>query len=109
MFFVNRLNWIEVLGTCYKCGGIVVLSLNLLPNFGLILDIIILNVDDYFLVCEILHTICFNPHFHSYEVCHHSSPSVVFVKQSDLVDYSVLAIYKKITDFVTLKYHITEL
>ena len=104
--FVNRLNGIEVLGTRYKCGGIVVLSVNLLPNFGLISDIIILDVDNYFLDCETLHTICFNFHFHSYEICHHTSPSFVFVKQSDLIDHSVLAIYKKTTDFVTLKYHV---
>ena len=52
---------------------------------------------DYYLVCEELNTNCFNSHFHAHEVSHDRNP---FVKQSDLVDHSVLGLYKADTCFV---------
>lgn len=103
-----RLRWIEVLGTTYKPGGIVILSVQLQPRFGLISDIIVFDVDNYSLVCEVLHTECFHRHYHAYEVSHDTSPSFVFVKQSDLADHSVLGLYKKGSHFVSLKYHVVE-
>lgn len=74
-------------------------------RFGLIKDVIVLDVDDYFLVCEALETECFNSHFHAYEVSRYCLPSFVFVKQISLADYSVLGLYKKgDAHFVVLKY-----
>ena len=74
-------------------------------RFGLIKDIIVLDVDDYFLVCEALETECFNNHFHAYEVSHDCLPSFVFVKQVSLADHSMLGLYKKANKhFVVLKY-----
>ena len=107
IIFFSRLHWIEVLGTIYKPGGVVVLSVDLLPKFGYISDIIVFDVDNYSLVCEVLHTECFHKHYHAYEVSHDTAPSFVFVKQSDLADHSVLGLYK-LSRFVSLKYHIME-
>ena len=45
-----------------------ILSVDLVPTFGVISDIIILDVDDYYLVCEPLHTEYFHSHYHAYEV-----------------------------------------
>ena len=59
LYLLYRLRWITILGTCYRLGGVVILSVELVPTFGLISDIIILDVDDYYLVCEPLHTECF--------------------------------------------------
>ena len=42
-----RLQWIEILGTRYKPGGVVVLSVEDY-NFGLISDVIVFDVDDYY-------------------------------------------------------------
>ena len=76
-------------------------------KFGLIKDVIVLEVDDYFLVCEALETECFNSHFHAYEVSHYCPPSFVFVKQVSLADHSMLGLYKKADKyFVVLKYFV---
>ena len=81
-----------------------VLSVELLPVFGYIHDIAVIDVDNYFLVCEILCTKFFHRHYYAYEVSHDSTPSYVFVKQSDLADHSVLGLYK--SKFVILKYYV---
>ena len=102
-----RLQWIEVLGTRYKPGGVVVLSAQEDYSFGFIFDVIAFNVVDYYIVCEELNTECFNPHFHAYEVSHARDPSFVFVKQSGLADHSVLGLYKKAnTNFIVCKYRV---
>ncbi|XP_019852129.1 PREDICTED: uncharacterized protein LOC109582015 [Amphimedon queenslandica] len=104
---VSQSNWIEVLETRYRCGSVVLLSIDFYPIFGVVTDIIVYNGDNYFLVCEIIETICFNSHFHCYEVCNSSSPSFTLVKQSDLVDHNVLSMYTKgMSNFVSLKYHV---
>lgn len=93
------------MGTRYKAGGVVVLSVEEDYKFGLICDVIVFDVDDYYLVCEELSTDGFNSHFHAHEVSHDRKPSFAFVKQSDLVDHSVLGLYKKAdTCFVVSKY-----
>ena len=99
-----RVTWIEVLGTRYSPGGVVVLSVQLVPVFGLICDILTFDVSDYFLVCETLITECFCSHYHAYEVSYDSYPEYVFVKQSDLADHSVLGLYK--SKYVVLKYNV---
>ena len=77
-----------------------------LPKFGLITDVIVL---DYYLVCEILHTPCFNSHFHCFGVEHESTPSYIFVKQNDLADHNILGLYKLLNfKLVVLKYHLNE-
>ena len=58
-------------------------------------DVIVLDVDDYFLVCGALETEYFNGHFHAYEVSHDFPTSYVFVKQTSLADHSMLGLYKK--------------
>ena len=80
-----------------------------LPKFGLITDVIVLDTDDYYLVCEILHTTCFNSHFHGFGVEHESTPSYIFVKQNDLADHNILGLYKLLNfKLVVLKYHLNE-
>ena len=86
-----------------------ILSVDLVPTFGLISDIIILDVDDYYLVCEPLHTECFRSHYHAYEVSKNTTTSCVFVKQTHLANHCVLGLYHhNFTDFVVLKYHLSE-
>lgn len=78
------------------------LTVDLLPSFGLIADILVFDVDNYYLVCEVLYTECFRSHYHAYVVNREPSPSFVFVKQSELADHSVLGFYK--SQYVSLKY-----
>ena len=97
------LTWIEVLGTTYKPGGIVVISVETVPTFGLISDVIVLDTTDYFLVVKKMHTVCFNAHLHGYEVDHcELQPEYFFLKQSHLADHNMLGFYKN--SYVILKY-----
>ena len=91
------------MGTTYKPGEIVVLSVDLLTRFGLFADILVFNVD-YFLVCKVLYTEGFNSHYHAYIVNREPYPSFVFVKHSQLADHSVLGFYK--SQYVSRKYHV---
>ena len=73
-----------MLGTTYQHGGIGVLSINpeMVPSFGLICDIFMSEVDNYFIVCEILDTECFCSHYHAYKIRHDSHPTYVFCETS---------------------------
>ena len=68
-------------------------------------DIIVFDVNDYYIVCEVLHTCSFIPHYHAYEVTRTDIIDYVFVKQAQLADHNVLGLYMEM--FVILKYYIT--
>ena len=59
-----RVTWIEVLGTRYSPSGVVFLSVQLVPVFGLTCDILTFDISDCFLVCEILINECFCRHIY---------------------------------------------
>ena len=107
-----RLSWIEVNGTVYKKGVTVILDMDLLPNFGTIVDIVVINTDMYYLVCGTLVTDCFSHHFHAIQVQRPQTSKYVCIKQSELYDYSVLSTYTLSTNpdlyFVPLKYQLIE-
>ena len=106
---INRLTWIKVQGTKYKAGGVVVVQMELNPLLGLVHELIVFDVNDYYIVCEKLVTECFNPHYHSYEVTRSSPKSFAIYKPSDLVDHNVLGLYNRFSSlFVTLKYYLIE-
>ena len=106
---VYRLSWIEIDGTVYKPGSVVVLTSSLMPQFGIITDILMLNIDDYYFSCELLCTVSFNEHFHAYEVTRSSLVNLVICKQSELIDYHVLGMYAVAAKHsVSLKYHLME-
>ena len=102
--YASRTSWVEISGTKYTLQNVVVLDCDLLPQFGIIHDIIINDVHQPFLVCEKLITCCFSPHYHSHEVVHHNPPVFIICKQSELYDYSVLSLYHVGSQFVSLKY-----
>ena len=93
----------------YKKGGVIVLQIELTPTFGVICDIIVFDVNNYYIVCEKLVTDHFDTHFHAYQVAHCQRKSYNFCKPSDFADHNVLGIYKSSDNlFVTLKYYIVE-
>lgn len=99
-------------GTVYRHGDVVVLKNELLPTFGVIKDVIVLDVDRHYFVCEILITEHFLEHFHSFEVTKQNSPNYSICMQSDFVDHHVLHAYRVLSCpqslFVPLKYHLIE-
>ena len=83
-----------------------VLESNLLPLFGIIIDILYVS-EHYYFVCSTLHT-CFVSHFHAYEVSKCSSSNTVFGRHSVLVDHNVLSLYSLSSTnnyFVPVKYN----
>ena len=82
---------------------------NLLPVFGIIMDIIWISNECYF-VCKKLHTECFISHFHSYEVSENPS-DIILRNHSDLADYNVLSYYtlsSRLNYYICLKHHLVE-
>ena len=81
-----------------------------LPMFGEITHVIVTNVNQYYLISDILHTVCFDPHFHAYEVEHNAVPTHHIIQPSSLIDHHPLGIYTcknpQPTLFVSLKYHV---
>ena len=103
-----RTSWVEISGTKYSLQNIVILDCSILPAFGIIEDIIS-DAHQPFLVCKKLSTCWFSPHYHAYEVFLSSPATFCICKQSDLYDYSVLTLYH-VNSFllVPLKYYIVE-
>ena len=92
----------------YYDGGVVLLQSELIPLFGIVRDIFVYHNQFYF-GCNVLHTVCFNSHFHAYEVS--SSKEYTLCTHSELVDPYVLSIYTVSsfsTRFIPMKYHIVE-
>jgi hypothetical protein len=97
----------------YKPGAILVLSNELLPEFGEIQNILVYNTSHCLFMCKLYVTNCFNPHFHSYEVYPIDPARTTFTTQSNLFDYHVVAMHSLSSfphfKFVTLKYHLLEM
>ena len=83
-----------------------------MPQFGLIDEILVIDVENYFFLCRLFVTDCFNHHFHSYEVSWTIPPLFNVYMQTDLADHHVLHQYKLSSwpsiSFIPLKYHIIE-
>lgn len=109
LFSIPRISWVDIAGIKYYKEGVVVLQSNLLPVFGVIIDIIV-HQAQYHFVCNVLHTECYNSHFHAYEVSKGSTEYTICT-HSELVDHHVLSRYNLPTSpsqFIPLKYHIIE-
>ena len=103
-----RLAWLEINGTKYSPNSVVVLGVAELPTFGVITDLVSSGAK-YYLVCEVMFTICFSYHFHAYEVQNADDPEYVVCQQTELFDHYVLSKYTVAgNDFVPLKYHLIE-
>ena len=110
IMYPHRVSWVEIGSTKYCKGRVVVLESHLLPIFGIIVDIVIHNSDHY-LVCDTLHTECFVPHYHAYEVTKKCTSDHVICTHDDLVDPHVLGLYtlpSHSSYFVPMKYYIVE-
>lgn len=81
-------------GTKYQEGAIVTLASNTLPLFGRILDILVVDVDTVYFVCEMLETEEFCTHLHAFVVSTQKPIPLIVIKQSELVDFHVIGLYK---------------
>ena len=54
---MSSVTWIEITGTQYSHGNVVVIDTDLVPEFGIIEDIIVNNLMCYYFALEKLHTV----------------------------------------------------
>ena len=114
--FLYSVTWVNIHGTVYKPGTVVVLSNCILPEFGEILELLMyttyMDKSQCLFMCKLYVTNSFNAHFHSFEVYEDTSCQTVFVSQSNLADYHVLSIHSLSSfphiKFIPCKYHIIE-
>ena len=98
-------------GRIFKPGAVIIVNVDLIhmPVFGVIIDVLVFEVDNYYIVYEELETECFSHHYHTYEVSHHQIPHFGISHPSDFTDNCLLGIYRKQSSmFIPLKYHIVE-
>ena len=79
----------------YKKGAIVILEAKGedFPVFALVQYVLAVDVENYSFIVHILHTTCFNPHSHAYEVEYPSLNEFSVVKLADLVDHRPIGLY----------------
>ena len=84
----------EIKGTKYSQGGVTVLEADIIPTFGLIIDLLVVDVDICLFVCEVLVVECFEEHLHAFKVFKERPASLAICKHKELADYHVLSLYK---------------
>lgn len=92
--FLYRTRSVTIHGTTYTIGSVVALASDTLPVFGQILNILMVDVDDPYFVCEIFHTEDFDTHLHAYVVSTHLPVHITLYKQAQLMDHHTLGLYK---------------
>ncbi len=93
MLCLCRAKWIRVKGSKYSLGSVVTLEAGIFPTFGLIIDILIVDVDNYLFVCEVPKTCQFDSHYHAYLLEKEDITSLAVVTPNDLADFHVLSLY----------------
>ncbi len=94
------LKWIEISGTRYSHGSVVVTGTDLVSNFGIIDEIIVDELMCLYFVLEDLQTLGFSSHYHSFEVTYHTPKMYLICKPSDSLDHAVLSLYHLIALFL---------
>ena len=101
-------------GVTYKPGEVAILELNVVPQFGLIVHIIIEDNHNYYLVCKVLTAECFNSHFHSYQVFKENClrHSYKIYKITNIADHNCPSCYTISSYpsyyFIPLKYYLVD-
>ena len=90
----NRVKWIQLQGTKYIEGLVVALdSTEILPTFGITIDILITEANHPYFVCEVLYTEEFFAHLHSFVVTREKPIPISFCTPDELVDHHTLSLY----------------
>ena len=64
--------------------------MNLYPKLEPIIEVFDFDVDNYFLVCDVLETECFSHHYHVYEVSRPSIQAYFVTKPSAVLNSPIL-------------------
>lgn len=101
--------WIEIGGTTYKNGIFVVTASDIVPQFSQIVDIVVLEQEKCFFICEPYETLGFYNHYHAYQVVKSRAPELNAIQQCDLVDFYPLSLHSvSNSSYICMKYHIIE-
>ena len=86
-----RVTWIELQGTKYVEGSVVVLDTS--EILRIILNILLIKSSEPRFVCELLHTEEFSGHFYCYIVKRDKPIPIAFCTPNELSDYHTLGLY----------------
>ena len=84
----------QIKGTKYSKGSVTVIEAAVIPTFGLIVDLLVVDVDVSFFVCEILTIEYYEEHLHAFKVTKETPVSLAICQHKELGDYHVLSLYK---------------
>lgn len=90
----NSVKWVQIKGTKYSKGSVTVIEANIIPTFGIIVDLLVVDVDICLFVCEVLTTEYFEEHLHAFKVSRETPVSLAICQHKELADYHVLSLYK---------------
>ena len=89
-----RVTWIQLQGIKYVEDSVVVLDTSeILPVFGIIINILLINSREPHFACEQLHTEEFSVHFHCYIINRDRPIPITFCTPTELSDYLTLGLY----------------
>lgn len=92
-----------------KLHSVLISEVSLVPSFGIINDILVFDVDKYYIVLEELHTDVYCHHYHAYEVSRICPRSFFVCEARNLLEHSVLELHENLSKlYVLLKYNIIE-
>lgn len=92
--FSNSVKWVQIKGTRYSKGSVTVIEADIIPTFGLIIDLLMVDVDVCLFVCEVLTSEYFEEHLHAFKVSKESPVSLAICRHKELADHHVLSLYK---------------
>lgn len=112
-YYNNRFAWIEVQGTRYKTGTVVIYAItDDMPEVCLVADVLADNVGTYFLVLKQLSAPEYYSHYHAYTVDKRSHTKTIICRQQDLCDHHSYSLYQSFDPMLIMhhffvpKYHI---
>ena len=106
MHFLNSVSYVEITGTRYKQGNILVCSFDEeIPVFGKIVDIIVTKFSDCLFISIPYIGINFHTHYNAFEVYADTTHYIVY-RQKDLKDYHPLPLSKSLLCSFTKGIHI---
>ena len=105
----NRISWLQIQSKILKPRSVLINDMTLVPLFRIITDLLVFDVDEYYVVLEELHMNVFCHHYHSYEVSRIRPISFLICKVRRFLEHCVLELHENSSKlYVLLKYNIVE-
>ena len=92
--YPRSVKWVQIKGCKYTLGSVIVIKADFIPTFGLIIDLLMVEVDICLFICEVDVTDHFVEHLHAFQIEREDTVSLAIMTHKELADYHVLSLYK---------------